>query len=68
MNILSKIKSFITDESGKAKTVIIVILVVVIILILLAVIFRDRIMNIYDQVTQPIGPGGLPPEYYLTAN
>lgn len=64
MNSLSIIKSFFTDESGKVKTVVIVVLVVVIILILLAVIFRDQIMNIYDQVTQPIGPGGLPPDYY----
>ncbi len=60
MNILSKIKSFFTDESGKVKTVIITVLAVVIILSLLAVIFWDKIVHFYYQVTLPFGPGSLP--------
>ncbi len=40
MNILSKIKSFFTDESGKVKKAIIVILVIVIILVILALVFK----------------------------
>ncbi len=38
--ILSKIKSFITDETGKVKKVIIVILVIVIVLVILTLVFK----------------------------
>lgn len=63
-DIFSKIKSLFIDEMGKVKTIVIVVMVIVIVLVLLAVIFMDQITEVYDQITQPIGPGGLPPDYY----
>lgn len=63
-DIFSKIKSRFINENGKARTIVIAVLAVVIVLVLLSVIFKDQIMWVYDQITQPIGPGGLPPNYY----